>query len=94
VLGYAALFSALLSERGKAAGLATGVTLGGYLAFIVSGISPRWEFLKFVSIFSAYKPQDALAHGSLNITGVAILVALGLACCIAALIQFERRDMI
>ena len=57
VAGYSALFSALSSSRGKAAGVASGLTVASYLAFVVSGLSDRWNWLEHLSTFAAYQPQ-------------------------------------
>jgi ABC-2 type transport system permease protein len=90
--GYTALFSALLSSRGSAAGLAAGVTLASYLAGVLSGISRDFEWLKYVALTSAYHPQQALLAGGAEPGEVTILVALGVACALASLAAFQRRD--
>jgi ABC-2 type transport system permease protein len=90
--GYTSLFSSLLSSRSSAAGLAAGVTLASYLAGVLSGISTDVEWLKYVSLTSAFHPQQALANGGADMSEVAILLALGLACALVALAAFQRRD--
>ena len=92
--GYAALFSAFASDRGKPAGLAAGLTLAMYLAWVLAGLSDRWSWLKRLSIFTAYKPQEALARGQVPGLEVLILLAIAVVCGAAALVVFQRRDAI
>lgn len=94
VAGIATLLSSLLSERGKAGGLAGLLILLSYLAWVVAGLSKRWDWLRFVSIFSAFDPRPALADGVLNMLHIAVLLAVTLASMCAALLVFERRDMV
>lgn len=92
--GYAAFFSAFASDRGKPAGVAAGLTLLLYLIWVIGGLSARWSWLKRFSIFSAYKPQQALANGEIPGREIAILLVLGLAGAAGALVVFHRRDAI
>ncbi len=94
MLAYSALFSSFMSDRGRAAALAAAVTIGGYLAWIVAEMSTTWSWLRYLSIFAAYKPQPALAHGTFQTSGVAILLAISVACVVGALALFARRDAI
>ncbi|MBX6341138.1 MAG: ABC transporter permease subunit [Thermomicrobiaceae bacterium] len=94
VTGYAALFSSLSSTRGRPAALAAGLTLAFYLASIISGLSARFDWLRYLSIFTAYVPERALTEGTVPVLEVAALLALGLACALASLAIFQRRDVI
>lgn len=90
--GYSVLLSSLFKERGKPAGLSAGLTLAFYLAWVISGLSDDWEWLRNVSIFTAYEPQAALASAGVEISHLAILLGVGLICSVAALFVFRRRD--
>lgn len=94
MLAYSALFSSFTSDRGRAAGLAAAVTIGGYLVWIVAGVSDRWSWLRYLSIFAAYKPQPALADGAFPTGGILALLAIIVVCVVAALLVFARRDAI
>src|SRR3712207_4668226 len=48
--GYSVLFSSFSRERGKAAGMAAGLTIAFYLVWVVAGLSEDWEWLENVSI--------------------------------------------
>jgi ABC-2 type transport system permease protein len=93
VLGYSLLLSSLFSERGKAAGIAAAVTILGYLGWLVAGLSERWEWLQYVSPFTAYKPQHALETGQILWLETLVLVAIGFLATAAALVIFQRRDV-
>jgi ABC-2 type transport system permease protein len=94
VAAYSALFSAFSSDRGRAAGLAGGLSLVFYLAWVVSRISPDWSWLGKLSIFTAYEPQRALASGGVDATKVAVLMALAAVAVAVALLRFQRRDLL
>jgi len=91
VAGYGLLLSSMVSSRGLAAGLAAAVTLVSYLAGVVSALSADVEWLKYVAITSAFHPQQALLDRAAP-GEIALLVGIGVASTLAALIAFERRD--
>lgn len=93
IAGYAALFSALLSERSKAAALAAALTLGFYLIWVIAGLIARLHWLGYLSIFTAYSPTPALASGVVPWLHVLVLLLLGFAAVAAAVVAFERRDV-
>lgn len=93
VLGYSVLLSVVLGERGKAGGIAALITLGSYLAWVVGGISTRWDWLRNVSIFGGYDPQRALRSGDVSWPGLLALFAVAAGCLALALWAFERRDI-
>lgn len=89
--GYAVLFSSAMSSRGAAAGLAAAVTFASYLAGVLSGLGTDAERLKYLSIVTAFHPQRALEGGE-YLGDVLVLLGIGVACAIASLVVFERRD--
>jgi ABC-2 type transport system permease protein len=93
IMGYSVLLSALFSERGKAAGIAAALTILGYLAWLIAGLTERFEWLKYISPFTAYKPQNALQGGEVPYLEILVLLLLGIAGTIAALVVFQRRDV-
>jgi ABC-2 type transport system permease protein len=94
VLGYSVLFSTMFGRRGIAAGLASGVTLLSYLFWIIANMSASVDWLRYLSIFSAYDAQAALSDATVHWVGLAVLLLVGIACAGAALAIFERRDAI
>jgi ABC-2 type transport system permease protein len=93
ILGYSLLLSSLFSERGKAAGIAAAVTILGYLAWLIAGLAERWEWMKYISPFSAYKPQQALDAGEIPFLEVLVLIAIGVITALVAMVIFQRRDV-
>ena len=94
VAGYSVLLSSFSKERGKPAGIAAGLTLAFYLAWVVSDLSKDWEWLGNVSIFTAFEPQRALASGHVEPAQLGVLLVIGLACAVGAVFIFRRRDAI
>lgn len=94
VAAYSALFSAFSADRGRAAGLAGGLTLAFYLASLVSKLSDSWRWLEKLSIFTAYDPQRALETGTVDLLRLGVLAALIVFCVLLALVGFQRRDAI
>lgn len=94
VAAYAVLFSAFSSDRGRAAGIAGGLTLAFYLAWVVSQLSDRWSWLGKLTIFSAYDPQGALRTGTVDPLRLGLLAALIAVCVALALVRFRSRDAI
>ena len=92
VAGYSVFFSALVSSRGAAAGLAASVTLASYLAGVVSAFSSDVDWLRYVALTSAFHPQQALVDGHVEAGEVAVLLVLGLTGSLGALVAFQRRD--
>ncbi len=92
VAGYSLLFSSFASERGKVAGLAAVVTLGFYLMWVFAALVDSLSWLRYLTIFTAYKPQPALESGSVNWLQVITLLGLGVAGAVGSLVVFQRRD--
>lgn len=94
IAGYSALFSAMFSSRARAAGAATGLTVVFYLAWVVSALSEAWSWLRHISIFTAFGPQQALENGTVSIVGTIVLLALAAVCAGASLVIFQRREAV
>jgi ABC-2 type transport system permease protein len=92
--GYSVLLSTVFSRRSQAAGIAAAITLGSYLCGVVAGLSDSWDWLRYGSIWTAYKPQGALEAGSVPTTGTAVLLVIGILAVAAGFIIFQRRDVI
>jgi ABC-2 type transport system permease protein len=92
--GYTVLLSSFSKDRGKPAGIAAGITLAFYVAWVVSDLSEDWGWLSNFSIFTAFDPQRALASGEIEPLHLGALLAVGLVCALAAAVVFRRRDAI
>lgn len=92
--GYSVLLSTIFRQRGRAAGIAAAITLGSYLFGVIGNLSDSWNWLKYISIFTAYKPEDALASNSIQAPETGVLFLIGIITCAAAFIIFPRRDIV
>jgi ABC-2 type transport system permease protein len=91
--GVAALWSTVASERGRAAGGAAAVALAWYVLWILAGLSERWAWLQYLSLYTAFTPQQALEHGQLPLPEVLVLVVVAAGTAAGALVLFERRSV-
>lgn len=97
VLAFASvtlLFSTLFLEPRKSL-LAAGVVMAGsyILNFIVPILDPSVSWLRNLSVFYYYQPQEIVSSASLNGTAVAVYATVAVVCFIAALAVFQRRDI-
>jgi ABC-2 type transport system permease protein len=92
--GIAALCSAVASERGRAAGAAAAVTLAAYVLWILAGLSDAWAWLRYLSFYTAFTPQQALASGRLPLPEAVVLFVVAAGAAGGALVLFERRDAV
>jgi ABC-2 type transport system permease protein len=94
IASFTTLFSVIFLEPRKSLLVAGVVTGGSYiLNFIVPLLNPSIEWLRNLSIFYHYKPNDIISSSSLNITAVIVYIAIIVVCFIASLIIFQRRDL-
>ncbi len=92
VAGYSVLFSSFSRERSKAAALAAFATLGFYLMWVFAALVDRLSWMRYLSIFTAFKPQRALETGTFFWQQFLILMGVGVVCSAVAVLVFERRD--
>ena len=65
----------------------------GAVSQIIASISDRWEWLHYVTIFSAYAPQKAMAAERVEIISVAVMLVVGAVGLVAAAVVFRRKDV-
>jgi ABC-2 type transport system permease protein len=94
VAGLSVLFSSLSSERGKAAAMTAAVVLTMYLAWVIAGLSERFSWLRYMSIFTAYQPRQALEGSGVSWAGLLALMAIGAGGALASLLLFRQRDIL
>lgn len=91
--GIAAFLSSMFNERGRAAGLTAAFVLASYVISIIAELSDAWNWLRYLSIFTAYVPDDALTGDSFPLVEFVILCAIGVVTGVASLVIFQRRDI-
>jgi ABC-2 type transport system permease protein len=93
IAGFATLLSVITLSRGMAGGITVGVLLAMYLANIVALIVKELDWLSSVSIFGYFSTKDVIGKGTLDLGDLSVLVGIAIACWIAALVAFGRRDL-
>src|SRR5262249_8653084 len=91
--GCAFLCSALTSERGRAAGLATGFTVTAYFLNVLAQLWEKARFLEHLSIFYYHRPLPLLTSGAPARGDLALLSGLAAVTFLAACWVFGRRDI-
>lgn len=86
--------SSVLSDRGRAAGIAGGLTVLSYAALLISRLASGWEWTSHLSLFSIYRPQQALETAQFDLGALGIMAGVAIAAAGAALLAFQRRDAI
>jgi ABC-type transport system involved in multi-copper enzyme maturation permease subunit len=67
---------------------------GSYIInFMVPILDPSISWLRNLSLFYYYQPQEIVSSASLNGTAVAVYAVVAVVCSIAALVVFQRRDV-
>lgn len=91
--GYSFLCSALASERGRAAGLAAGITVAFYFFNVLAQLWEKAQFMRYLSIFHYHRPLPLLTSGAPAWGDLAVLCGLAAITFLAALWVFARRDI-
>jgi ABC-2 type transport system permease protein len=91
--GYSFLCSALASERGRAAGLAAGITVAFYFFNVLAQLWEKAKFMQYLSIFHYHRPLPLLTSGAPAWGDLAVLCSLAALTFLAALWVFARRDI-
>ena len=98
IYGYTLLASALDHVRWCATSIGSVLTLGGFIAYVISLIpvlaEMRWKpWLERISIFKAYNPVELVTTGESYGFHLAILGGIGVAVIILAFLAFAVRDV-
>ncbi|MBI4491342.1 MAG: ABC transporter permease subunit [Chloroflexi bacterium] len=89
---YSVLLSALANERGTALGLAAGITALFYLANFLALYWPQAALLRYVSLFSFYRPQELVQSGVVPWLDVLVLAGQAAAYLLMAASVVRERD--
>ncbi|MDQ6882670.1 MAG: ABC transporter permease [Candidatus Dormibacteraeota bacterium] len=93
IAGYGFLFSALASERSKAAVAAAGLTLAFYAVNFAAQSTEALRGLARFSLFNYYAPQNALNLGRVDVAAIALLLIVAIAGTLVAAAVFRLRDL-
>jgi ABC-2 type transport system permease protein len=98
IYGYTLLASALDHVRWRPTSIGSVLTLGGFIAYVVSLIPVLQEmswrpWLERVSIFKAYNPVELVTTGESLAFNVSILSGIGAVCIALSFLVFSVRDL-
>jgi ABC-2 type transport system permease protein len=92
--GYTLLLAAVFLEPRKSLLLAGVITAAMYIInFMVPILNPAVEWIKNISLFSYYQPQQIINTGSLDGTAVAVYSGVAVLTFVVAVLIFQRRDI-
>lgn len=93
IAGYSFLISCLMNDEKKALGAAAGLTIIFFAVNMVSKLSEELSWMKNITIFSLYNPQDIM-QGEVSVLPLGVSLAVGAAILfVLALFSFKNRDL-
>jgi ABC-2 type transport system permease protein len=98
IYGYTLLVSALDHVRWRPTSIGSVLTLGGFIAYVVS-LNPvlqdsNWRpWLERISIFKAFNPVEVVTTGETLAFNLSVLVGIGTACIVLSFFVFAVRDL-
>ena len=98
IYGYTLLASALDQVRWRPTSIGSVLTLGGFIAYVISMIPVLQEmswrpWLERISIFKAYNPVELVTTGETLQFNLAVLSGIGVSCIALAFVAFAVRDL-
>jgi ABC-2 type transport system permease protein len=93
IFSIACFFSAIFSEKGKAAFATTGVVLLMYVANVVSTLKESWQNIRYFSFFYYFNAATVLGKNEIVQYTVPVLLTTAILFAVAAAIWFNRRDL-
>jgi ABC-2 type transport system permease protein len=90
------LLSSVIFLEPRKSLLVAGVFVGGsyIINFIVPILNPSISWLRNISLFYHYQPNEIVNSASLNWTSVSVYTGVSIVCFLAALIIFQKRDLV
>ncbi|MGE6256483.1 ABC transporter permease subunit [Heyndrickxia sporothermodurans] len=93
ISGYSFLFSCLFNDEKRAMALSGGLSIIFFALNLVAKMSTDLEWLKYLTIFSAFRPTE-IAKGTADILPVSLsLGVVGIVLYAIAILIFQKRDL-
>lgn len=93
VQGFCMLASVAANDSRKAYGITFGVYYGMYFVRIISVLSERLSFLRYLTIFEYWDYNSVFVHGAVRWGGILLLSLLSIGLFVGGLVVFERKDL-
>ena len=93
IVSIGILLSIIIDEKMKASIIFIAVFIGMYVLESISKIVPDYEALGYVSITHYFVPYDPLKFGTVDLSGVFVLIGVITACLVISMILFEHKDL-
>lgn len=93
LLSFGYLISTIFADRGKVMMFISGLGLSMYVATAVATLKDQLQWLKHFSFFSYLDVQNVLVYGSWEWESVLVFGIVAIACVVAGVIIFQRRDI-
>jgi ABC-2 type transport system permease protein len=82
-----------LRHARQASAVAVALMLGTYFLSVLSGLSEKLEFLKYLTPFKYFDPAVLLHESRINMAYVALSAGIITVCLVAAYLAYSRRDL-
>jgi len=93
VQGLCMLTSVITNQSRKAYGVAFGIYYGMYFLRIVSAISERLEFVKYLTVFYYWDFNAIFIQGVVPWASMAVLTSTAIGLFVAGIVVFQRKDL-
>jgi len=93
ILSLGMMFSAFVSDKGRASFLTGGVLIVMYVAIISARLADGVEWLKHISFFHYYDQSLALVDNAIPATSWLLFIGIIVVTTIIGVVQFNRRDI-
>ena len=87
------LVSVIIDEKMKSSIIMISILVGMFVINSLSLMAPDYEFMGSFSFFRYFDTFDVLKHGTVDIAGVFVFIAITTICLVVAMIYFEHRDI-
>jgi ABC-2 type transport system permease protein len=91
--GISFFISAIANDEKKALGASGAIVFGMFGLDMIAKVSDSVEWLKYISVFSLYRPGEIAAGGGSPVVASTVLLFIGVGCFIAGVVSFSRRDL-
>ncbi len=93
MFSFGCLASTIFNSGSKVAFFNTGLFLFFYITFVISGLTPELENIKYFSLLHYYNPAALFGIGEYSQLAIPIMIVLILCTSFGALVVFNKKDI-